>query len=249
VCTQLIKVCAAISLRAGSLSAAGPCISPVANGRPGRRVDYKKPQPHTPSSAKVKWATFLQSGALIDLVRCESELRPFKTAEEQPSHATLPACIQIDKKNRSSGTERPQGMMKLLFQCPCCSCFCFVKASKGGQNKATASNKQGIIRKLQGDWRKPWRCSLVWFTFFTGQLIDSVLISCCYRLICSDPHTTVIVCVVSAQLNACMYFHVWKAVQFSQWMQQFNLLLNWFPTSLSVFLVLPCILHCFLYFC
>jgi hypothetical protein len=98
VCTQLIKVCAAISLRAGSLSAAGPCISPVANGRPGRRVDYKKPQPHTPSSAKVKWATFLQSGALIDLVRCESELRPFKTAEEQPSHATLPACIQIDKK-------------------------------------------------------------------------------------------------------------------------------------------------------
>ncbi|KAG2594023.1 hypothetical protein PVAP13_5NG613700 [Panicum virgatum] len=36
--------------------------------------------------------------------------------------------------------------MKLLFQCPCCSCFCFMKASNKPQGKGAA----GQPGKMQG---------------------------------------------------------------------------------------------------
>nr|TKW18654.1 hypothetical protein SEVIR_5G445050v2 [Setaria viridis] len=37
--------------------------------------------------------------------------------------------------------------MKLLFQCPCCSCFCFMKASNKTQGKGNAA---GQPSKMQG---------------------------------------------------------------------------------------------------
>jgi hypothetical protein len=47
---------------------------------------------------------------------------------------------------RAEKIDRRQGM-KLLFQCPCCSCFCFMKASNKPQGKDAAGHQPG---KMQG---------------------------------------------------------------------------------------------------